>query len=41
MTIHLSKDIAKAITELAESQGMSEDEVVEQIVEWYLQDNED
>ena len=38
MTIQLNKKVAEMVKELAISQGLSEDEVVNLIVTWYFQD---
>ena len=38
MTIELNAKVAEMVKELAISQGMTEDEVVQRIVEWYFED---
>ena len=40
MAIQLNKKVAEMVKELAISQGLSEDEVVNLIVTWYFQDCE-
>lgn len=38
MNIHLNKEVAEKVKEIAVSQGMTEDEVVQKIIEWYFED---
>ena len=38
MAIELNAKVAEMVKELAISQGMTEDEVVQKIVEWYFED---
>lgn len=38
MNIHLNKKVAEMVKEMAVSQGMTEDEVVQKIIEWYFED---
>ena len=38
MNIHLNKEVAEMVKEMAVSQGMTEDEVVQKIIEWYFED---
>lgn len=40
MYIQLNEKAAEMIKELAVSQGMTEDDVVQKIIEWYLEDCE-
>lgn len=40
MDIQLNEKVAKMVKELAKTQGMTEDEVVQKIVEWYFEDCE-
>lgn len=41
MRVELEKEIAQKVKELAVDLGMTEDEVVHQIIEWYFIDNPD
>lgn len=41
MKVELRKEIEKLVTNLAEDLGLSEEEVVHQILEWYFTDNPD
>ena len=41
MKVELSKKLSEMVKDLADEQGMTESEVVEQIVEWYFVDNSD
>lgn len=41
MKVELSKKLSEMVRDLAAEQGMTEDEVVEQIVEWYFVENTD
>ncbi len=41
MKVELNKKLSEMVRDLAAEQGMTEDEVVEQIVEWYFVDNSD
>jgi predicted transcriptional regulator len=38
MKIELDKELSKKVAELATSLGLSEDEVVVQIVRWYIEE---
>ena len=38
MDIQLSEKTAEMVKELADSQGMTTDEVVEQIIKWFIED---
>lgn len=38
MCIQLSEKVAEKVSKLAIEQGMTEDEVVHQILEWYFKD---
>lgn len=38
MDIQLNEKTSEMVKELADSQGMSEDEVVRKIIEWYFED---
>jgi predicted DNA-binding protein len=38
MDIRLNEKVAEMVKELANSQGMTADEVVEKIIEWYFED---
>lgn len=38
MDIQLNEKTAEMVKELANSQGMTTDEVVEKIIEWYFED---
>lgn len=38
MDIRLNEKVAEMVKELAVSQGMTADEVVQKIVEWYFED---
>lgn len=40
MDIQLNGKVAETVEELANSMGMTTNEVVEKIVEWYIQDCE-
>ena len=40
MDIELNEKVAEMVKELANSQGMTADEAVEKIVEWYFEDCE-
>lgn len=40
MDIQLNGKVAETVKELANSMGMTANEVVEKIVEWYIQDCE-
>jgi hypothetical protein len=40
MLVQLNKKVAEMVKKLANSQGMSEDEVVNKIIEWYFEDCE-
>ena len=40
MYIQLNEKVAEKVSKLATEQGMSEDEVVQKIVEWYFEDCE-
>ena len=39
-SIQLTKELSTKVKELANEMGMTEDEVVQKIVEWYFEDNE-
>lgn len=41
MDIKLNEKSAEIVSKLANSMGMTPDEVVEKIVEWYMEDCED
>ena len=41
MKVELNKKLSEMVRDLAAEQGMTEDEVVEQIVEWYFVENTD
>ena len=41
MKVELKREIAEMISNLADEQGMTEQEVVHQILEWYFMDNPD
>ena len=38
MDIQLNKKTSEMVKEMAVSQGMAEDEVVQKIIEWYFED---
>lgn len=38
MDIRLNEKVAEMVKELANSQGMTADEVVQKIIEWYFED---
>lgn len=38
MYIQLSEKVADKVSKLAKEMGMTEDEVVQQILEWYFED---
>lgn len=38
MNVHLDEKTAEMVRELAVSQGMTESEVVQKIIEWYVSD---
>ena len=40
MLIQLNKKVSERVSELAIDMGMTEDEVVQKIVEWYFEDCE-
>ena len=39
MSIQLDEKTAEIVRELAISQGLTPDEVVQQIIKWYVEDN--
>lgn len=41
MKVELKRELAQKVKELAIDLGMTEDEVVHQIIEWYFVDNAD
>lgn len=40
LRIEINEDLSVRLTELAKDMGMTEDEVVQQILEWYFEDQE-
>lgn len=40
MYIQLNEKVAEMVTKLATEQGLSEDEIVQKIVEWFFEDCE-
>ena len=38
LRIEINEDLSVRLTELAKDMGMTEDEVVQQILEWYFED---
>jgi predicted DNA-binding protein len=40
LQIEINEDLSVRLTELAKDMGMTEDEVVQQILEWYFEDQE-
>lgn len=39
-SIQLTEELSTRVKELANEMGMTEDEVVQKILEWYFEDNE-
>lgn len=39
-SIQLTEELSTKVKELANEMGMTEDEVVQKILEWYFEDNE-
>ena len=40
LRIEINEDLSVRLIELAKDMGMTEDEVVQQILEWYFEDQE-
>lgn len=40
MNVQLDKELSTKVKQLANEMGLSEDEVIAKIVEWYFEDNE-
>lgn len=41
LRIEINEDLSVRLAQLAEEMGMTQDEVVIQIIEWYFEDNQE